>query len=105
MQIIQRENSEQNRSNFLKNLFEITQFKESIDFKFYPSDVSFDLINKTFDDLAIFELFDFFSARARLINYLNNNKTNLSFKNKMILKIESLKIRCKGSHYLLNKIL
>lgn len=105
LQISQRENSEQNKSNFLKNLFEITQFKESIEFKFYPSDVSFDLINKTFDDLAIFELFDFFSARARLINYLNNNKTNLSFKNKMILKIESLKIRCKGSHYLLNKIL
>lgn len=105
VQINQRREVEQDRSNFLKGLFKITQFKESTRFRFYPSSVSFDLIDETFYDLLSFELFDFFSARARLINYLNNNKTNLSFKNKIILKIESLKIGSKGSHYLLNKIL
>lgn len=105
LQISERKKSEQNRSDFLKSLFEITQFKESTNFKFYPSAVSFDLINKIFYDLSSFELFDFFSARARLINYLNNNRTNLSFKNKIILKIESLKIRIKGFCYPLNKIL
>lgn len=105
VQINQRREVEQDRSNFLKGLFKITQFKESTRFRFYPSSVSFDLIDETFYDLLSFELFDFFSARARLINYLNHNKTNLSFKNKIILKIESLKIVSKGSHYLLNKIL
>lgn len=105
LQINQRREVEQDRSNFLKGLFKITQFKESTRFRFYPSSVSFDLIDETFYDLLSFELFDFFSARARLINYLNKNKTNLSFKNKIILKIESLKIGSKGSHYLLNKIL
>ena len=105
LEINQRKKSEQNRSNFLKSLFEITQFKESTKFQFYPSDVCFDLINNTFYDLASFELFDFFSDRARLINYLNNNRTNLSFKNRIILKIESLKLRIKGSCYLVNKIL
>lgn len=105
LQINKMKEVEQDRSDFLKCLFKITQFKESTRFRFYPSAVSFDLIDETYYDFLSFELFDFFSARARLINYLNNNKTNLSFKNKIILKIESLKIRIKGSHYLLNKIL
>lgn len=105
LQINKMKEVEQDRSDFLKGLFKITQFKESTRFRFYPSAVYFDLIDETYYDFLSFELFDFFSARARLINYLNNNKTNLSFKNKIILKIESLKIRIKGSHYLLNKIL
>lgn len=105
LEINRRKKSEQNRSDFLKSLFGITQFKESTKFQFYPTIVCFDLINNTFYDLVSFELFDFFSARARLINYLNNNKNHLTFKNKIILKIESLKIRMKGSCYLVNKIL
>lgn len=105
LEINRRKKSEQNRSDFLKSLFEITQFKESTKFQFYPTVVCSDLINNTFYDLVSFELFDFFSARARLINYLNHNKNHLTFKNKIILKIESLKIRMKGSCYLVNKIL
>lgn len=110
LEINQINKSKQNRSNLLKSLFETTRFKESITFKFYPSDVYFYLNDTSLYDLVsfnpvIFELLDFFSARARLINYLNNNSNKLTFKNKIILRIESLKIKMKGSCYLINKAL
>ena len=41
LEINQINKSKQNRSNLLKSLFETTRFKESITFKFYPSDVYF----------------------------------------------------------------
>lgn len=60
LQINKMKEVEQDRSDFLKGLFKITQFKESTRFRFYPSAASFDLIDETYYDFLSFELFDFF---------------------------------------------